>query len=29
MMQVWADYLYELQQERQRDMPRVSIFSAR
>jgi integrase len=29
MMQVWADYLYELQQERRRDTPRVSIFSAR
>jgi integrase len=29
MMQVWADYLHEIQHERDRPTSRVSIFSAR
>ena len=29
MMQVWADYLHEIQHERDRHTSRVSIFSAR
>jgi hypothetical protein len=29
MMQVWADYLHEIQHERESHTSRVSIFSAR